>query len=761
MDSMSGIHSFDRTAFDRKTLDGRSVDGQTGPLPPDPAADLAAQGAFWCRPRADRLGVIVDAAAYYQALRESMLRARRSIVIVGWDVDGRTPLGEPGRAPKDGLPLALREFLLALVDRNPHLHIHILLWDFTVLYSLDRELMPSLSFGWATPGRIHFGLDDAVPLGAAQHEKIVVVDGRLAFAGGLDIAQNRWDTPDHLVGDPRRRDADGVDYIPFHDVQVAVDGAAAAALCRHVRDRWHLACGRPMAPAPDAAATAAGDDPWPPSVPVDLRDVPVGLSRTLAPYDGRAGLQEVRALYTAAIGAARRSIYIENQYLTAAAVAEALLARLSRADAPEVVIVTPAADMGWLEEVTMGAGRTRFLDRLQGSGAWDKVRVLAPWIGGADDGHQDVKVHSKLMIVDDRLVTIGSANLANRSMGLDCEIALTVEATGGEAAAVTAFAAALRARLLGEHLGCGTAAVAEAMAQGASLIEVVDRLGDGRHDRGLKPLEPSAVAEAGSVEPLMRLGDPEQPIDLESLIRRQTATPLRLRRGAAVRRVLLAVLAVAVIAGLAAAWRFTPLGDLLEPERIEAWIGSIKNTPWAPLAVLGLYVGLGLIVFPVTVLIAGTGLVFGPGWGFAYALAGSLLSAAVAYVLGHALGKDLIRRYAGRRINKLSRRMGRHGVAAMVVLRVAPVAPFTVVNLMAGASHVRPMDFLAGTVVGMTPGIAAMTIFGTQLADLLSSPDATDLALLALIAVGWLGLSLLLQRLVVARRARRSRQEAT
>lgn len=723
--------------------------------PVRPQGDGDGDPRYFRRPMADRLGIVVDAGPYYQALREAMLRARRSIAIVGWDVDGRTPLGEPGTTPEDGLPLHLRDFLIALVARNPDLHVHILLWDFTVLYSLDRELMPTVSFGWTTPERIHFGLDDALPLGAAQHEKVVVVDGRVAFTGGLDVALKRWDTSAHTADDPRRQDPDGEPYQAFHDVQIVLDGEAAATIAGHVRDRWQVATRLPM--VPDMPPLEDGADVWPPSVDVALRQVPVGLSRTLAPHEGRAGAQEIRALYVDAIARAERFIYIENQYLTSTVIAVALAERLCRPDPPEVVIVSPAGDMGWLEGATMGAGRVLFLDRLRETGAWERVRLLCPWVAGSDGEKYDIKIHSKVLVVDDWLVTLGSANVANRSMGFDCELNVTVEAQGVGDQAVRAFATGLRDRLLGEHTGAGTGAVADHLAETGSLLAVVDDLGDGRNGRGLRAVPADAHADVASIEPLMMIGDPEQPIDLENLIRAEGAPPMRVRRKTLRRRIVMTLLLVALIAGVTALWRFSPLSEWVQPDQIESWIAAAGQTAWTPLVVMALYIGLGLLVFPITVLIAGTGMVFGPGMGFVYALAGSLLSAFTAYGLGHLLGKDLIRRYAGRTVNRLSRRMGRHGIMAVVVLRVAPVAPFTVINLIAGASHVKVLDFLAGTVVGMAPGIFVMTVFGTQIADLLSSPDLSDMAALVGILAVWLGVSVALQRLI-SRRRRHQRQ---
>lgn len=724
------------------------------PLPSDTASAAPSAAATapdrWCTATADRVSVIIDAAAYYGAVREAMCQARHSILIVGWDVDGRTPLsanGEtaPHEGPEDGLPLRLREFFSALVARTPGLHIHVLLWDFTVLYSLERELMPTVSLGWTTPERVHLTLDDAIPLGASQHEKLVIIDDSVAFCGGLDLAVRRWDTPQHALDDPRRRDPSGAPYPPFHDVQIAVAGPVAGRLAAHARERWYMATGEALPPAPPPP-----DLPWPRSLPVGLGPAEVLVSRTRAPHRGQPGQTEIRALYTRAIAEARHFIYIENQYLTAKAVADALVERLTRPDPPEVVIVTSQDSEGWLEESTMGMGRTAFLAHLRAHGVRDKVRVLAPVIADAQGNRHGLKVHSKVMVVDDTLLTVGSANLANRSMGLDCELNITVE---GDDAAHRAWVASVRDALLAEHLGSTPATVARRLAETGSLHAVVEALGS--EARTLVPVEEGDPGTARRLEPLVRLGDPEQPIELESLLRNHGPPSLPARRRPLRRHVWggLAVLALAAL--IATLWQYTPLTALADPEELQDAFRQLRSGPWTPVVVLGGYAVLGLAGFPVTALITATGMFFGPLTGFGYALAGSVLSAMVTFAAGHILGRDLLQRYGGERVNRLSRQMGRYGITTVIILHIVPVAPFTVINLIAGASHVRWLDYFIGTVVGMAPGVALMTVFGSSLAELWRDPEPLNIAGIVAVIIGWLGLSVLLQRFAVRLRRRR------
>src|SRR3546814_16742490 len=99
-----------------------------------------------------------------------------------------------------------------------------------MLYALEREPLPAIRLDWATPAQISVCLDDVLPIGAAHHQKVVVVDDALAFCGGLDLTIRRWDTSDHALHNPERKDPRGESYRPFHDVQMMVDGEAALAL---------------------------------------------------------------------------------------------------------------------------------------------------------------------------------------------------------------------------------------------------------------------------------------------------------------------------------------------------------------------------------------------------------------------------------------------------------------------------------------------------------------------------------------------------
>ena len=166
----------------------------------------------------------------------------------------------------------------------------------------------------------------------------------------------------------------------------------------------------------------------------------------------------------------------------------------------------------------------------------------------------------------------------------------------------------------------------------------------------------------------------------------------------------------------------------------------------APLAVLAGYVVAGLLLIPVTALIVATGVVFGPLLGGVYALSGALLSAAVTYSIGRRLGRNTVRRLAGPRLNRITRRLARKGVMAIAVVRLLPIAPFSVVNAVVGASHIPLRDFLIGTAVGMAPGIAMTVIFVDRITAAVTDPGVGTFATLAALAAVLVGAALYVRR---------------
>ncbi|MES2844737.1 MAG: phospholipase D-like domain-containing protein [Pseudomonadota bacterium] len=453
----------------------------------------------WRIERADRLAVIVDAADYFRTIRTAIRQARRSVILIGWDFDTRVLL-DPDDTSSD-VPSPLGKFLDWAVKRNPDLHIYILKWDLGMLQTLGRGSTPLKIFDWMTSNRVHFKLDHAHPSGAAHHQKVVVIDDTLAFCGGIDITADRWDTRDHRDNDPNRvRPTTKRSYDPWHDVTTAVDGNAARALGDLARERWKHATGDDLDP-PSALSPI-----WPESLNPTLTNVDVAISRTVPEYGDRAAVHEIEKLYLAAIGAAKRTIYFESQYFASRKIAQAMADRLREPDGPEIVIINPESAGGWLEEEVMGSSRARMLKVIQDADLHQRFRIYTP----VTQGRKPIYVHAKVLVVDDRLLRVGSSNLNNRSLGFDTECDLSVEADPDNAAHtdLSARITALRNDLLAEHLGVGTSDVETAVnASAGSLITSIDALcSDNRslvlfHPPDLNPVEDALLAENNLLDP--------------------------------------------------------------------------------------------------------------------------------------------------------------------------------------------------------------------------------------------------------------------
>jgi phosphatidylserine/phosphatidylglycerophosphate/cardiolipin synthase-like enzyme/uncharacterized membrane protein YdjX (TVP38/TMEM64 family) len=683
----------------------------------------------WRIAPAARAAVLIDGAAFFRAVREAFVQARRRILVVGWDIDSRTRLvGET--EPDDGYPTVLSEFLTELVRRRPELRVDLLLWDYSILYANERELFPRLSLQWRTPAQITLCLDDNVPFGCSQHQKIVVVDDAVAFSGGLDLTIRRWDTSEHAVDQQGRVAPSGETYPPFHDVQMMVDGAAAHALAEIAGERWTRAMR-----LPPAAPVPVGD-PWPQTVRPDFVDVDIGIARTQPRCDHEPEVREVEALFLDMIDAAQDTIYIENQYVTAPAIATRLARRLRQRRNLEVVIVAPRKHEAWIEWRTMRNGRIRFLRTLSRAAA-DRVRLVSPQVesGGVA---MPTMVHSQVMVVDDRLLRIGSANMNNRSLGADTECDLVIQARDdAERRAIRS----VRARLIGDQCGVSEAEVERAIARTGSLIAAVDALGGNGHR--LCPIDDGELDTSDVSAAMEELADPRRPLGLAALWRK-LADRLQGDRGAAWG---LAAAALGVLA-LTLLWQLTPAATLAEPAVLRGALSGLAHTAWGPIAVLALFLAAGLVAFPVVILIAATAATFGPWLGFAYALAGVLASALLTYSIGARFGQATLRRLIGARLERVRRQIVRRGVFAMAAIRLVPVAPFTIVNLVAGASAIRLADYMAGTLLGMLPGLIALSALGHQIVRIVSNPTLTETGLLVLAVAGWVAVTLAVQALV-------------
>jgi len=702
----------------------------------------------WRVERSARASFMVDAEAYFKAFVAAAELAQRSLLITGWDFHSRTRLlcDEDG----ENCQLELGEFLNDLTRRRRDLEIHVLIWDYPMIFGLDREWAPIIGLGWKPRRRVHFRYDNTHPVGGSHHQKLVVVDDAIAFCGGIDLTCRRWDTRAHAADDTRRV-MQGSPYPPFHDMAMAVEGDAARAVGDLVRERWKRATGETIAPVATARrrwtrrlrrhTASPASSHWPESLPTNVRDVNVAISRTEPAINGREGVREVESLYLDMIASAQRCIYIENQYFTAEKLGDALARRLTEAHGPEVILVLRELSHGWLEELTMQTLRTRLIKKLRQADRHDRLRVFFPFIAGLKPG-TCIDVHSKMIVVDDDVVRIGSSNIANRSMGLDTECDLTITADGRED--VRDEIRLLRSTLLSEHLGATPEQVQEAVARTGSIRGAIELLP--RDDRTLKPLT-DLHEVSDTVLNMVSVADPERPVAMQDLVKLFTPDETSQQRG---KWWLKALIGIAVLAGLTALWKYTPLAGLLEPQRITTWAREAGDFWWTPLLVIAAYAPASLVMFPRPVITLFAVVAFGPWLGFAYAMTGIELAAWLTYVAGQRFNRGTVRRVAGRRLNPVIDVLRNRGLLAITALRLVPIAPFAVEGVVAGALRIRLWHFMLGTAIGILPGTLAATVFGNQLQAALENPGAINYWLIGGVVLLLIGATWFVRRWLIA-----------
>ena len=451
----------------------------------------------WKSARADRAALLVDMDCYFVAAKAAMLQARRSISFLNWAFEQDTFL-DPGPNCTGDEGDRIGNFLKAIADANHDLDVRVLCWNSAMPVAATQRFFPFADRKAFNGSRVKFVLDGKLPVGACHHQKMIVIDDAVAFCGGGDIGPDRWDTPRHLDDDPRREKTrrDHKDFDSRHEVMGVVDGDAAVMLGTVFRARWERATGEAI-PEPAPAAFR----PWPDCVTPDFTDLTIGASRTHAAWKAYPAVREVEALHVAAIKAAKKTIYMENQYFTAPLIAEALAARLREADGPEVVLVSTEHSPSYFDQATMDKTRLDFVAHLKAADKGDRFRAYSP----VTTLGRTIIVHAKMTFIDDVLLRIGSANINNRSMGFDTECDMSFEATGSQAQ--QAKIGELRTHLLAHWLGCDARIVATAVSDLGSLVKAIETLRNAGYAR-LRPIEPGPMNALSAAVATYHIGDP-------------------------------------------------------------------------------------------------------------------------------------------------------------------------------------------------------------------------------------------------------------
>ncbi|HEX2795303.1 MAG TPA: phospholipase D-like domain-containing protein [Croceicoccus sp.] len=488
-----------------------------------PGEDFAksCEPGIWRYEKADRAHVIVDAADYFSIIQQVMLNAKKRIFLIGWDFDTRIALGRGRRwwqmLPRHRPPRRLGRFIVWLANRNPDLEIYVLKWNFAAVKMVFRGSMFFDLYRWLRHPRIHFKLDSAHPIGCSHHQKIVIVDDRFAVCGGIDMTADRWDTRQHLDDDRLRHEPGGGIYMPWHDMTMLVEGDVAGALDELGRVRWNIAGGSnldELEPQPDSV--------WPDNLEPHYTDVEMGIARTRSPWDEHAEIREIEELFLRTIKRAKRFIYAESQYFASRKIAEAICARMGENDPPEIVLVNPEQADGWLEQQAMDTARARLV---QAIGRVDKHNLFRIYIPRTEGGNP-IYVHAKLLIADDEVLKLGSANMNNRSLGLDSECDLLLDAAREGNGHVVDRIRELRLSLIAEHCGIEEADMPALLERYGSMHALIQN-----HPQPGRTLRAYELPELTDVQQTLADGellDPESPDKM--------FVPVSQRRGGLFRR---------------------------------------------------------------------------------------------------------------------------------------------------------------------------------------------------------------------------------
>lgn len=422
-----------------------------------------------------KTGLLVDACDYYRAFYDGAKAARRHILISGWQFDSNVALLRGEDAARAGHEANFLSFLDGLCNDKKKLRIYILAWDFSMLYSLDREWFQEWYFNWTTNERLKFCFDCGDSFDSCHHQKFVVIDGKIAFLGGLDLCSGRWDERDHRADNPYRVNADKTPYKPFHDAQSYHVGRIAEKLTELFKARWQCIAGEELELKPRRMKSRIE---FRNAVPVAAKKVAISRTQPHNQLNGEP-IREIRRLFLDAIDAAEELIYIENQYFSSKALFNGIEARMRETSRPKLSIVLIIAKdaEAFLEQFSIGIVQTRVIRSLKEIAlqTGHSVGIYYPASKGPTGGDVPTYIHSKIFLVDDRLLSVGSANMNNRSMGYDTELNVAWEASPQDTKLIETIREA-RANLLAEHTGMDLSC--EELRKTKGLVDYLNRLAD-------------------------------------------------------------------------------------------------------------------------------------------------------------------------------------------------------------------------------------------------------------------------------------------
>ncbi len=662
----------------------------------------------WRTSRASQASMVVDCANYYRALHQAICNAKHSIFVLGWDIDSRIELLRGEDAEKASAPVNFFELIQWKARQNPDLMIYLNRWQFSLFFASQREGLSTLKWRFNSPVNVHYCFDSILPVSASHHQKVIVIDDEIVFCGGMDVAIARWDHREHYPEDELRADPGGmmafirkVPFGPYHDIMCLLSGQPAQDLALWCRERWRRAAG--FEPLPLRPLQFKGLPPsWPSKQAVDFEDIEIGIAMTIPRMYDDAAVRQIEQLYIDMIAEAENFIYIENQYLTSQLIAMALNERLRKIPNLRVLIASCFESNGFVESKSMWTGRVYFRDILESGNVGDRVTIAYP-ITGDHGKERDVRIHSKVMVIDDKYLRVGSSNLNNRSMGFDTECDIVMI---GHDEKSREKIAKIRNDLINEHTGRGIDAIEKLVSREVEIGAFLNYVG--HSTQHFRKVNDERFRYETLSKLCIRYGDPEDPFIPPKWTMNYRYAPTRRNLP---RRLLLNGLMMLFLVLLCFASQWPALESSLSPDKIIPTVQAWKNSEhfvWLFLCAFAL----GGLIIPVTLLIIITAAIWGLWNGFYIALAGMALTAILGFGLGKAIGLRPIRALLGTDTEKYRQFVENTGFAGITLFRMVPIAPFNLVNIGLSVTGLSFGRYLLGTLVGMLPRLVTTLLLG-------------------------------------------------
>lgn len=382
---------------------------------------------------------IWEAGPYYERISELLEDAESYAILVGWQIDSRLPLKRPSRklpSQKWVSPSSIETLIqkvIRICQEKPGFHFYFLLWDHAYLYVLEREAWQGRIWD-NVHDRVHFVFDNRHSWGVSHHEKVCIVDGNTGLCGGIDLCNERWDSPQHLHSDPRRSlDLKKECHGPYHDLAVQITGPICAEIHKHIKGRW------------EAVSSVSFPDPIrePIRGPVSEPTFPghlVYLSRTIADTDSKFNktttVREVEFLFRDLVRTAKHRIVLEGQYYWSEVFNDLLISKIHQMRGTSFELILILAELEDIKSLTrfMSDYELKLLSKLQIAANYAGIKLVIgspyslPASSQSGDRPKPIYIHSKALIIDDQFLSIGSTNFATRAFRVDTEVQLTFEA---------------------------------------------------------------------------------------------------------------------------------------------------------------------------------------------------------------------------------------------------------------------------------------------------------------------------------------------